>query len=114
MLGQTLPVTFTTNRKQRQVADITKELCDFINKTGVPSDFASFLEQPISLVGKRLKHRFEDKTDSPESNYTWYYGTILDYRVSDKTHGIKYDEDDEIYYFDVTIDFFNGDLIIIS
>ena len=78
MLGQTVPITFTSNRKQRPVADITQELCDFISKTGIPSEFAPFLEQPTTLVGKRIKQRFQDECGDPES-CTWYVGTVIDY-----------------------------------
>ena len=87
VLGQAIPITFTSNRKQRPVADITRELCDFITETGIPSDFAPFLEQPVTLVGKRIKQRFQDESDDP-IRCTWYVGTVIDYRVSDKTHCI--------------------------
>ena len=40
VLGQAVPITFTSNCKQCPVADITRELCDFITKTGIPSEFA--------------------------------------------------------------------------
>ena len=70
VLGQNVPITFTSNRRQRPVAEITQELCDIINKTGIPSEFAPFLEQPTTLVGKRIKQRFQDEDDDPES-CTW-------------------------------------------
>ena len=112
VLGQAVPITFTSNCKQHPVADITRELCDFITKTGIPSEFAPFLEQPITLVGKRIKQRFQDDSDDPES-CTWYVGTVVDYRASDKTHCIEYDGEEEVCYFDFTIDFLNGDIVLI-
>ena len=111
VMGQTVPITFTSNRKQRPVADITQELCDFISKTGIPSEFAPFLEQPTTLVGKRINQRFQDESGDPES-CTWYVGTVIDYRVSDKTYCIEYDGEEEVCYCDLTIDFLNEDSFI--
>ena len=112
MLGQSVPITFTSSHKQHHVADITRELCNFITKTGIPSEFAPFFDQPITLIGKRIKQRLQDKSDNPES-CTWYVGTVIGYRVSDKAHCIKYDGEEEVCYFDLTIDFLNGDIVII-
>ena len=113
VLGQAVPITFTSNRKQRPMADITQELFDFISKTGIPSEFAPFLEQPTTLVGKRIKQRFQDESGDPES-CTWYVGTVINYRICDKTHCIEYDEEEEVCYFDLTIDFLNGDIVLLS
>ena len=112
VLGQNVPITFTSNRRQRPVAEITKELCGIMIKTGVPSEFAPFLQQPTTLVGKRIKQRFQDEGDDPES-CTWYVGRVIGYRDSDKTHCIDYDGEDEVCYFDLTIDFLNGDIVLL-
>ena len=37
---------------------------------------------------------------------------VIGYRDSDKTHCIEYDEV-EVCYFDLTIDFLNGDILIL-
>ena len=112
VLGQNVPITFTSNRRQRPVADITQELCDIIAKTSIPSEFAIFLEQPTTLVGKRIKQRFQDEGADPES-CTWYIGEVIGYRDADKTHCIHYDGEDEVCYFDLTIDFLNGDIVLL-
>ena len=39
VLGQSVPITFTSSHKQRPVADITRELCNFITKTDIQSEF---------------------------------------------------------------------------
>ena len=54
-------------------------------KTGIPSEFAPFLEQPTTLVGKIIRQRFQDEGDDPES-CTWYVGRVICYRDSNKTH----------------------------
>lgn len=109
VLGQSVPITFTSNRKQRPVAVILQELCDFIAHTDLPAEFIPFLEQPFTLVGKQIKQRFQDESES----CAWYVGTVTDYRVSDKTYSIEYDGEEEVCYFDLTIDFLNGDIIIL-
>ena len=54
VLCQTVPIVFTTNRKQRPITDIVKELCDFIDKATFPMECAKFIEDPINLVGKHI------------------------------------------------------------
>ena len=62
-MGQTVPITFTSNCRQRPAADTTQ---DIIIQTVIPSEFAPFLEQPATLVGKIIKQRFQDG-DDPKS-----------------------------------------------
>lgn len=113
VLRQAIPIAFTSNRMQRPVADITRKLCDFITKNAIPSDheFALFLEQPIALVGRRIKHRFQDECDFEKC--TWYIGIVIDYRDTDKTYCIKYEGEVDLCYFDLTIDFLNGDIVLL-
>ncbi len=112
VLGQTLPIKFTSNRKQRPLCDITNELCDFITKMPIPENLSFFFEQPASLIGRRIKHKFQDEQDI--QNDTWYEGTIIDYSVSDKTHCVEYNGEEELCYFDLLIDFLAGDIVLID
>ena len=41
----------------------------------------------------------------------WYIGSVVDYDYDTKTHKVLYDEEN-YYYFDLTMDIINGDLII--
>lgn len=61
VLGQSVPITFSSSHKQCPVADITRELCNFITKTDIPSEFAPFLEQPITLLGRESSKGFKMK-----------------------------------------------------
>ena len=61
---------------------------------------------------KKNKQRFQDEDDDPES-CTWYVGRVIGYRDSDKIHCIDYDGENEVSYFDLTIDFLNGDIILL-
>ena len=58
VLGQSVPITFTSNRKQRPITDIIQELHDVIAHSDLPAEFVSFLERPMTLIGKRIKQRF--------------------------------------------------------
>ena len=111
VLAQTLPITFTSNRKQRPVGDILRELTDFVTESSarISPEILLFLKQPTKLIGKRIKQRFEDESGDSES---WYSGTVIDYQASDKTHSIKFEGEDDVCIFDLTIDFLNGDIVV--
>ena len=109
VLCQTVPIVFTTNRKQRPITDIVKELCDFIDKTTFPTECAKFIEDPINLVGERIKHKFKDEDSG---DLVWYHGTVIGYSNEEKTHCITYEGDDEQYYYDIILDLLIGDLVI--
>ena len=112
VLCQSVPITFTSNHKQRPFTDIIRELHDVIVHSDLSVEFVSFLERPMTLIGKRIKQRFQDESNNPD-NCTWYEGTVTGYRASDKAHCVEYDEEEEVYYFDLTIDFLNGDIVIV-
>ena len=97
-LGQTVPILFTSNRKQRPLTTIVTELCDFINKSTVPSECLAFLKDPIALVGKQIKQRFQDEENSI---VTWYHGRVIDYCTSKKVHCVVYEGDDNQYQYDI-------------
>ena len=61
VLDQIVPIVFTNNRKQRPVTDIAKELCEFIDKSTLPTERAEFIKDPSTLVGKQIKHKFKDE-----------------------------------------------------
>ena len=111
ILHQSVPIVFTSNRKQRPLANIVTELCDFIENSTLPAEYSSFLTDPSFLVGRRIKQQFQDGESGAT---TWYCGTVLDYCVSKKTHSIVYDGDDNQYHYDLAIDLLNGDLIVVD
>ncbi len=78
----------------------------------VVAEWTAFFEQPTSLIGRRIKHKFQDEQDI--QNDTWYEGTIIDYSVSDKTHCVEYNGEEELCYFDLLIDFLAGDIVLID
>lgn len=110
VLCQTVPIVFTTNRKQRPLMEIQQELCDFIDESVLPAECESFIRNPTSLIGRKVMHRFLEAADGTS---TWYSGTVLDYSQCDKTHCLTYEGESENCDFDLTLDLILGDLIIL-
>ena len=110
VLSQNVPITFTVNRRQRPLEDLAKELSDFIKETdlGLPP----IIKEPMTLIGRSIKHKFLNDNEDHDS-FTWYVGQVLDYCDQDKTHSIKYEGEDEVCSFDLTLDFVLGDIILI-
>ena len=107
VLGQTVPIRFTSNRKQRPLASIVTELYDFINKSTLPAECLAFLKDPIALVGRQIKQ------DEESGIATWYCGRVIDYCTSKKIHSV-YEGDEKQYHYDQAVDLLNGDLIVID
>lgn len=72
------------------------------------AEFLPYLKDPIALVGRQIKQRFQDKESGIA---TWYCGRVIDYCTSKKIHCVVYDGEDNQYHYDLTVDFLNGDLI---
>ena len=109
ILGQNIHIIFTRARKRRPVNDLVKELSAFIDQSS--SDCSSYVEDPSSMVGKHIQHRFEiDNT----SEVKWYHGTVIDYDTTTKLHEIEYEGEEEHCYFDLKIDILNGDIKVIG
>ena len=58
ILSQNIPVVFTNNHKQRPIADIAKGLCDFIDKSTLPTESAKFIKGPMFLVGIGIMEQY--------------------------------------------------------
>ena len=110
VLGQNLSITFTSNRKQRPLNAIVKELCDHIDNNPLPEPCNTFIRNPTLLIGRRVKQRFLDGDGASTS--TWYWGTVKEYSPQEKMHCLIYDGESEECHFDLTTDLLLGDLII--
>ncbi len=108
VLHQNIRITFSHSGKQRPIIDIVKELSDYIQSTFESSDF---IQNPDSLVGRHISHKFEVEDTS---EFKWYHGTILSYNSATKTHEIIYEGEEEHCYFDLSVDLLNGDLKVLS
>lgn len=110
-----MPITFTVNCKQRPLEDLIKELSDIIKETelSLSPRYAALIKEPTKLVGHSIKQKFLDDNQD-NGGYTWYVGQVLDYCDQDKTHCIKYEREDEVCSYDLTLDFILGDVILID
>ena len=61
VLCQRTSIVFTTNHKQRPITDIIKELSDLIDTSTLPTECATYIKDPITLVGKQINHKFKDE-----------------------------------------------------
>ena len=99
-------IVFSHCRKQRPVHDIAKELFTFIAKDDCP--ITKYIQNPTLLVGSQIKHKFEIAETGKET----FFGSVISYDSINKLHEIKYDDEQENCYFDLTQDVIMGDLII--
>ena len=70
----------------------------------------SFIRNPTSLIGTKVKQRFLDEVDGTP---TWYSGTVIDYSHHEKAHCLAYEGESECCHFDLTLDFILGDLLVL-
>ena len=68
------------------------------------------MQNPTLLIGSQIKHKFEIAETGKEA---WFYGSVISYDMINKLHEIRYDDEQENCYFDLTQDIIMGDLIII-
>ena len=102
LLKENIRIPLSQNQKQRPVSDIQEDLMDYIVKNPLP------IVQPDSLVGKRIKHRFEIGEDS---DY-WYSGTIINYDPVTHLHEVTYDGEEDHQFFELIVDIIIGDLVV--
>ena len=66
--------------------------------------FDSHFRDPEGLVGKRIKHKWNDDIEK------WYFGTILDLvPFTNDWYNVKYDGEEEILSLNLLIDIEKGD-----
>ena len=117
LLGEKMNIQITKSRRQRPLCQIIKEFTDHLAAHSSGSETTEHhrhlvLEDPTYLVGKNILHRFITQEMGDE---VWYAGLVIDYQHAEKQHVIQYEgEEQQLQYFDLTIDFMEGDLIIDS
>lgn len=107
VLGQSnIHIPFTQSRKQRPVRDILNDLESFMDDNPLEHS----LQDPSTLVGKRIRHKF---LDVDTNTFQWYDGTIIKYDSLEKQHEVKYENETEQYKFDLILDILCGDLEVL-
>lgn len=107
LLQQKVPILFTHCKKPRAVHEIAKELSLFIDHDEGPT--AAILHSPALLVGSHIKHRFALE----DGCHVWFNGIVQAFNPTSNKHEIVYENEDEIYHYDLTQDLIMGDLIIL-
>ena len=105
ILKQNIRIVFTHSGKHRPIDDVIQELASFIDS----SSHSLNTIDPLTLVGKRVNHKFELEDTHLEK---WYSGTVVDYDPVSKLHTIKYDGEEDHCQFDITVDYILGDLVV--
>ncbi len=109
MLGQSnIHIPFTQSRKQRPVRDILNDLESFMDNN--PLEHSEYFQDPSTLVGKRIRHKF---LDVDTNTFKWYDGTIIEYNPLEKQHEVKYENETDLYKFDLILDILTGDLEVL-
>ena len=103
-------IYFTRGGKQRPLNQIIKEFEEYLNQNQNPTTHL-VITDPSFLVGKQVSHKFITDEERKE---VWYTGEVIDYDSKEKVHVIKYDGEDQLCYFDLSVDIIEGDLVILS
>ena len=106
VLEQKIKICFTQSKKKRPITDIITEFRDHINAFPLPN----FVYNPLLFVGKVIHQKFQLSDEETK----WYQGTVLSYDKTSKMHEIIYDEEEEPCFFDIILDFMNGDLKVVD
>ena len=108
ILNQNINIPFSQKGKKRPLANIVKDLTEFIAANPQPSlpNVQSDFSDPFSLVGKEILHKFS--LESGEDR--WFGGVIVGYNAATKTHELVYDGETEYQHFDLTMDILDGDI----
>ena len=104
-MKQNIRIVFTHSGKHRPIDDLIQELASFIDS----SSHSLYTIDPLTLVGKKVNHKFELEDTHLEK---WYSGTVVDYNPVSKLHTIKYDGEEDHCQFDITMDYILGDLVV--
>ncbi len=82
-----------SGRKQRCLSEILNDLIQFLDDHPIEFEHTSYLENPSSLIGKRIRHKF---VVGDTNIVEWYHGTIVNYDAVEKEHKIQYDNEEEL------------------
>lgn len=73
-----------------------------------PFNEIEILYNPKLLVGKQIKHRFINE----DGSLAWYDGLVFNL-IDRETYEVIYDDEDEVYEFELLQDYRKGDLQLI-
>ncbi len=97
---------FSCNRRAFSIEQLRHNLCQLLN-TAVPASLSQVINTPTQLVGKRIKHCFQE-----DDNLVWYTGTVLSVD-EEMMFEVQYDSESDVYSFKLLDDITNGDLVLL-
>ena len=111
-LNQKIGMTFTQSGRRKPLNVLIDEfkdviICNRYTRTGEESCNYN----PLALVGKHISHKFicEDRQEE-----IWFEGFIVGYNAATKMHELAYIEEEENFYYDLTTDLQDGDIIFLD
>jgi len=107
LLLQKVPIELTHCRKPCLVHKAVKKLSLFIDHDEGP--IATILYNPALLVRSCIHHRFALE----DGCHNWFNGTVQAFNATSSHYEFLHENEDEIYYYDLTQDLIMGDLIIL-
>ena len=114
LLNQKISLKFSQSGKRKPLHKLICEFKDVIlsNSCAVNSSTTSVLaDNPLSLVGRHISHKFICEDTREE---VWYEGYIVEYNMITKMHELAYIEEDDNCHFDLTEDLRNRDIIFLD
>lgn len=108
LLNQKCNIKFSQNCKQRPLTELTKEVRDLILKDSGDYTAESIkINNPMSLVGRQILHRF---TVNEGQEDEWYNGYVIAYNSAKQLHEVAYDNEVDHCHFNLMEDLEAGDL----
>ena len=99
---------FSKGGKQLKSGDLAKNLTKLIEAAPKPFNEIEILYNPKLLVGIQIRHRFMNEDGSLE----WFDGLVINL-ISEVTYEVIYNDENEVYQFELLEDYREGDLQLI-
>ena len=104
---------FSCNRKQLTELQLEQNLLKLLSQSDEIQQhqeltFDEITADPELLLYRRIKHRFEC-----DGFLEWFDGIVLSYNQDTGEYAVKYDNEDETYFFSLLEDLKEDDLIIV-
>ena len=59
LFGKSIHISFSHSGRQQPLCKVIQELSDYIDQDPSSAEFSTYIEDPDSLVGKHISHKFE-------------------------------------------------------
>ena len=114
--NQKVNIPITSRGKQRSLKVIIQELSEFITaheaivQENAITNSLTGVNDPLSLVGKQIQHRFLLECGKCK----WFSGVVIGYNHATKAHEVVYEGETEHQFYDLKDDLKEGDIVIVE